>query len=149
MKYSEAGIGRVFTLRLEQGESVHKVIESFAREKSLSRGVVWAIGGADCKSELVTGPEDGADIKPGMALFSYILDGVHESAGVGTIFPDNSGDPILHLHLSCGRGDRSVTGCARNGVLVWLYMEVVIMELTGLTSIRSVDSATGFKFLIP
>ena len=128
MRYSEAGMGRVFVLRLEQGEVVHTVIEEFAREKSVNAAAVISLGGADRGTRLVTGPENGDVLKPGMPLLSNVLDAVHESSGVGTIFPDGAGKPVLHLHISCGR-DRSATlGCARNGVVVWQYMEVIVLE---------------------
>ncbi len=147
MYYMETRIGRTFVLRLEQGEVLHKEIEAFAREKNLLRGVVFALGGAESKSELTTGPGDGAHFSAGMPVNTHFLDGVHESAGVGTLFPDGDGVPVLHLHITCGRKDRAVTGCARNGVVVWLYMEVVIMELEGDRGVRLPDAASGFSLL--
>lgn len=142
-------MGRVFVIRLEQGEVVHTAIETFAREHSVGAGAVISLGGADRGSRLVTGPEEGDVLKPGMPLFSNILNGAHESSGVGTIFPDAAGNPVLHLHITCGR-DRSATmGCARNGVVVWQYMEIIVIEIAGTDARRLLDKTTGFTLLNP
>jgi predicted DNA-binding protein with PD1-like motif len=76
-----------------------------------------------------------------------VLDNVHEFAGVGTIFPDESGRPVLHMHAACGRGDQTRTGCVRAGVDIWHIGEVVIMELTGNEMARKKDPVTGFDLL--
>lgn len=113
MHYVEIRVGRTLVFRLDQGSVLHKEIEAFAREKNLRRGVVFVLGGADSKSELTTGSEKGGSFSAGMAVNTHFLDGVHESAGVGTLFPDGKGVPVLHRHITCGRKDRAITGCAR------------------------------------
>ena len=77
------------------------------------------------------------------------LAGVHEAAGVGTIFPDEQGVPSLHLHAACGRGKETKTGCVRPGVDIWKVGEVVLLELTGTAAQRVRDEATGFTLLVP
>ncbi len=47
MKYSEAKPGRVFILRLEDGEIVHEVIEAFAAKQSIWAASLIILGGAD------------------------------------------------------------------------------------------------------
>ena len=147
MKYMETRTGRTFVLRLDQGEVLHEQIEAFAKEQGVLRGVVFTLGGAESNSELITGPGNGENFAAGKPINTHFLDGVHESAGVGTIFPDEGGEPVLHLHMTCGRKDRAITGCARNGVVVWLYMEVVIIELQGERGTRLPDAASGFSLL--
>jgi predicted DNA-binding protein with PD1-like motif len=68
-------------------------------------------------------------------------------AGVGTLFPDTSGRPTLHLHAAFGRDDRVTAGCIRLGVATWVIGEVVIIELTGSAALRRVDPLTGFELL--
>jgi hypothetical protein len=53
---------------------------------------------------------------------------VHEIAGVGTIFPDESGAPVLHMHAAMGRDGVTRAGCIRPGIEVWQLGEVVILE---------------------
>jgi predicted DNA-binding protein with PD1-like motif len=73
----------------------------------------------------------------------------HEITGTGTIFPDDEGHPILHLHMACGREENTVTGCIRTGVKVWVVMEVILTELLDNKASRQLDPKTGFKLLIP
>ena len=147
MKYSQAKPGRVFVIRLEDGDIVHEAIESFAREHAVRAATLVIVGGADKGSRLVVGPEDGraAPIVP----MDLMLENVYEVAGVGTLFPDDEGNPILHLHMACGRNDETITGCVRTGVKVWHVMEAVLFELENSTAVRRPDKATGFKLLEP
>lgn len=147
MKYSEAQLGRIFVIRLEDGDIVHEAIESFAREKSIEAATLVILGGADTGSRLVVGPQEGRATP--IVPLSFLLDNVHEVAGVGTLFPDDEGNPVLHLHMACGRKGETVTGCARTGVKVWQVMEAVLFELSRSTSVRRPDGVTGFKLLQP
>ena len=116
MKYSEAKHGRIFVIRLEDGDIVHDEIERFAREKSIGAAGLIIVGGADQESKFVVGPEEGRATP--VVPMEHVLDEVHEIAGVGTLFPDDAGNPVLHMHMACGRGDRAVVGCVRAGVRV-------------------------------
>ena len=145
MQYSEVKQGRVFLIRLEDGETVHEEIERFAREQSITAAAMIIIGGADEGSKLVVGPERGR-AKP-INPMEHILDNVHEIAGTGTLFPDEEGNPIIHMHIACGRNAKTVTGCIRNGVKVWQVMEVVLFELIDTTGKRVFDPNLGFKLL--
>ena len=147
MKYSEAKPGRVFVIRLEDGDILHEEIERFAHEKKIKAAYLTALGGADAGSVLVVGPEDGR--AETIVPMTHTLGNVHEVVGTGTLFPNESGQMILHMHLSCGRNDAAVTGCIRQGVKVWQVMEVIIHELTDSTGIRRPDGVTGFELLIP
>ena len=148
MKSSSAQPGRVFVLRLEDGEIVHECLERFAAENGIARAVLTLHGGADGGSVLVTGPREDR-CPPPIAPQTTTLDHVHEVVGSGTIFPDQNGAPSLHVHLACGRGKNTVTGCIRTGVKVWHVLEVVMTELVGSTARRLPDPATGFELLVP
>ena len=78
-----------------------------------------------------------------------VLDNVHEIVGVGTLFPDANGKPILHMHIAGGRKGKTVTGCVRLGVKVWHVVEVVIWELAETTGRRLPDPVSGFELLQP
>ena len=147
MKYSEAKHGRVFVIRLEDGDIAHEEIERFAREQSIKAAALVVVGGADQGSRLVVGPEE-ARAEPVVPM-EEILDNVHEVTGTGTLFPDDEGNPVTHMHMACGREDATVTGCIRTGVRVWHVMEVILFELLGSSAIRVLDEETGFKLLKP
>ena len=145
MKYSTATLGRVLVLRLEDGDVVHECIEEAARAEGIVRAAVILLGGAGGGSRVVVGPEDGrADP---VVPMERLLHDVHEMAGAGTIFPDEHGRPILHLHAAFGRDDQVTTGCIRRGVVTWMVGEAVVIELAGCDARRRRDEATGFQLL--
>jgi predicted DNA-binding protein with PD1-like motif len=148
MKYSEAKQGRVFVIRLEDGDVVHEEIERFAREQSVKAAAMIIIGGADQGSKLVVGPERPRGQSPVLSV-DHVLDNAYEIAGTGTIFPDENGQPILHMHMACGRNTETVTGCVRNGVRVWHVAEVVLFELVETSASRVPDPQLGLKLLNP
>jgi predicted DNA-binding protein with PD1-like motif len=147
MRYSEAKQGRIFVIRLEDGETVHEEIERFAREQSVTAAAMIILGGADEGSTLVVGPERrrARPINP----MVHILDNVHEVAGTGTMFPDEKGNPMIHLHMACGRNAETVTGCIRRGVKVWQVMEVILFALIDTTGKRVLEPDSGFELLHP
>jgi predicted DNA-binding protein with PD1-like motif len=147
MKYSEAKPGRIFVIRLEDGDIVPEAIEFFAKEHAIKAATLVILGGADKDSRLVVGPEDGRATP--IIPMSLTLKNVHEVAGVGTLFPDDEGNPVLHMHMACGRDNDTVTGCVRTGVKVWHVMEAVLFELVDSTGVRRLDKITGFKLLQP
>ena len=147
MQYSQASQGRVFVIRLEDGDILHESIEKFAREKSINAAMVTAVGGIDKGSKLIVGPENGRANK--IIPMEYVLDDVYEVTGCGTVFADEDGNPVLHMHLACGRREHTITGCVRAGVKVWHVLEIIITELTGCSARRRLDSATGFRLLWP
>ena len=147
MKYSEARQGRIFVIRLEDGDIVHEEIEKLAKDQSVKAASLIIVGGADNGSRLIIGPEHGRS-KP-VTPMSIVLDNVHEITGTGTIFPDEDGNPVLHMHLACGRNRDSITGCIREGVKVWNVMEAILFEIIDTTGVRVLDQETGFKLLNP
>ena len=147
MKYSLAQQGRIFVIRLEDGDIVHEEIEKLAREQSIKAAALIIIGGAAENSTLIVGPDQG--IETPINPMEHILDNVHEIAGTGTLFPDDEGNPSLHMHIACGRNASTVTGCIRKGVKVWHIMEAILFELIDTTGVRILDSQLGFKLLAP
>ena len=147
MKYSQAKQGRIFIVRLEDGDCLHEEIENLAINESICAAALIVVGGADKDSKLVVGPENGRSSP--VVPMETILNNVHEISGTGTLFPDEKGNPVLHMHIACGRNTDSVTGCVRRGVKVWHVMEVILIELTETSAVRALDQTTGFELLQP
>ncbi|MEA2013314.1 MAG: PPC domain-containing DNA-binding protein [Verrucomicrobiota bacterium] len=145
MQYSEGTIGRVFILRLEDGDPMPSTVEDFAKEKNIMGGMAIFIGGVDDGGKIVVGPVDGKaeKIKPVIKE----LKGAHEVSGTGTLFPDADGNPILHMHAGMGRGDNPKIGCIRPGVKTWLVGEVILFEINGTGGKRLLDPSVGFALL--
>lgn len=145
MQFTEAKLGRIFILRLHDGECLHEVLEQFAAQHGISTALCFFIGGAKETSRIVVGPKECNKLPPEPMI--TLLNGVHEACGLGTIFADEEGKPKLHMHASFGRKTRAVTGCVRMGVDVWHIGEVVMLELTGAKARRAKNKETGFDFL--
>ena len=145
MKFSECKPGRIFVLCLENGDIVHQEIEQFAKIQSIEAASLIILGGAAKGSKLITGPKQENEMP--VSTLEVVLDDVHEIAGAGTLFPDQQGNPVLHLHMACGRQSSTKTGCIRRGVRVWHIMEVILFELLESKGKRVFDPDTGFTIL--
>ena len=142
MQVSEATIGRIFTIRLEDGEVLPRVLEDFAESRNVSRAFCLFVGGIGSGGRLVVGPEKEGDMPP--VPMVHVLEGVHEILAAGTLFPDEDGRPRLHAHAALGRKEHALTGCIRMGVSVWKTVEIVLLELKGGTGKRVFDPESGF-----
>jgi predicted DNA-binding protein with PD1-like motif len=144
MKVSEGKPGRVFILRLEDGDILPDSIERFAAEKGVSAGYVVVVGGVG-EGEVVVGPRNSSQMPPEPILLP--IDGAHELAGVGIIAPDKDGRPVLHIHAALGRAGKTTAGCLRPGVKTWLVGEAVLYEVLDADVVRKKDTRSGFDLL--
>jgi len=144
MKASEGRVGRVFVIRLDDGDVVPGCIERFAEEKGISAGHVILVGGIG-EGEIVVGPRCSEERPPQPMLLP--VDGAHEVLGVGVIAPGEDGKPILHIHAALGRSGQTMSGCLRPGVTTWLVGEVILYEITGAGVARIRDEESGFALL--
>lgn len=141
---SEANLGRIFVLRLEDGDCLPASLERFAVEHEVKSAFCVLLGGAG-GGRLVVGPEDGAAAK--IVPMLQAVAGAHEIAAIGTLFPDTAGIPKLHMHAALGRGEEARIGCVRQGVDIWKIAECVLIEITDCSMVRRVDPAFGFEVL--
>jgi len=146
LRFSEARPGRVLVVRLEQGEDVRSSLETLAQQQGVRAASVILLGAVDEGSRLVVGPEDGHAER--IVPMRHVLEAPHEVAGVGTIFPDESGRPVLHMHAAAGRGGGASAGCLREGVKVWLVAEAIVTELLDCTARRAMEPS-GLQLMQP
>lgn len=144
MQVTEGSIGRVFILRLEDGEELKPSLERFAAEHGIQVGYVSFIGGV-CSGTIVTGPqaEQARPIQPQRRE----IGNMHEAAAIGLLAPGEDGNPTLHLHGALGRDSDIVNGCLREGVRTWVTGEVVLYEVLGAECQRVLDKDTGLTLL--
>lgn len=146
MRAREGRVGRVFVIRLEDGDVVPECIERFAEEKGVKVGHVILIGGLG-GGQVVVGPRRSDTMPPDPMLLP--VDGAHEVAAVGVLAPNEAGKPVLHIHGALGRSGATLTGCLRPGVTTWLVGEAVLYEILGAAATRVKDAQTGFSLLQP
>ncbi len=146
MKATEGKIGRIFVIRLEDGDVVPSCLEEFAQKKDIKVGFVTIIGAVG-SGNVVVGPRRSDEIPPDPILLP--VDGAHEVVGTGIIAPDEEGRSKLHLHAALGRSGQTTAGCLRPGVKTWLVGEVIMCEILGVDSKRVLDEKSGFALLEP
>ena len=144
MKASQGRIGRVFVIRLEDGDVVPECIERFAAEQGVAVAHVIMVGGIG-SGQVVVGPRDSAAPSPEPMLLP--IDGAHEVVGVGVLAPTEDGRPVLHIHAALGRSGGTLTGCLRHGVKTWTVGEVILYEILDTDANRRPDATTGFVLL--
>lgn len=147
MKVSEGKTGRIFIIRLEDGDKMPEAIEQFAIKNNVSHGMCILVGGIKSDGKIIIGPEED-DALPVVPML-HQLSGVHEVAGVGTLAPDEQGKPTLHMHAALGREGETRTGCIRPGIEVWKLGEVILLEITDNSAKRVADPKTEINLLEP
>ncbi len=146
MKACEGQIGRVFVIRLEDGDVVPGCIERFAEDNGVLVGHAILVGGIGA-GDVVVGPRRSEEKPPAPMLLP--IDGAHEVLGVGVLAPGEDGKPALHIHAALGRAGQTMTGCLRHGVTTWLVGEVILYEILGADVARIKDEQSGFELLEP
>ena len=144
MQVSEGKIGRVFIIRLEDGDALPGCIERFAEEKNINNGFVLLVGGIG-GGQVVVGPRESDKMPPEPML--HPVEGAHEIVGVGVLAPGEDGKAVMHMHASLGRSGNTITGCIRPGVNTWLVGEAILYEITGTDAKRLMDKKSGFALL--
>jgi hypothetical protein len=137
MQYSEGQVGRVFVVRIDDGEDFLVSMRKFIADKGIQSGSVLFLG-ALMNGRMVTGPEE--PVIPPTPHF-VMFEGGWEVFGVGTIYPGEGG-PHIHYHASVGRAGHALTGCLREKATTYLIIEAVIIEFTGLFGRREFDERT-------
>jgi uncharacterized protein len=147
VKYSEGNIGRIFVIRLEDEDWLPQSLENLAKDKEIKRGVCLLVGGVKGGGTIVAGPRQEETIP--VETINKILNGIHEIAAIGTIFPDEHGTPKLHMHAALGRDQETITGCVRLGIETWKVGEVILLEIINNNAQRKKEATTGFELLEP
>jgi predicted DNA-binding protein with PD1-like motif len=146
MKACEGRLGRVFVIRLDDGDVVPDSIELFAEENGVSIAHVILVGGIR-DGEVVVGPRRSDERPPQPMLLP--IDGAHEVVGVGVLAPGEGGRPVLHIHAALGRSGKTTSGCLRPGVTIWIVGEVILYEILDAKVARVRDEESGFALLEP
>ena len=146
MKACEGRLGRVFVIRLDDGDVVPDSIELFAEENGVSIAHVILVGGIR-DGEVVVGPRRSEERPPQPILLP--IDGAHEVVGVGVLAPGEGGRPVLHIHAALGRSGKTTSGCLRPGVTIWIVGEVILYEILDAKVARVRDEESGFALLEP
>jgi uncharacterized protein len=137
MQYSEGNLGRAFVLRMDDGEDLIESLKKFVKAKGVESCMALFIGALK-EGRAVTGPQQPTI--PPVPHWEEYQDG-WEVFGMATIYPSAEG-PRLHIHASMGKGREALLGCVRDSARVYLVVEVVLLEFSGLNIRREWDEKT-------
>lgn len=142
MNYKAGAIGKVLLARFDHGEDIIPTLAGICRKEGILSG--WfLLFGAMAKGSMVTGPSE-ASLPPVPIWVNFTHP--HEIVGMGSVAEKN-GEPSIHLHASLGRGKEVLTGCIRKDEEVFLVVEALILQVTGLSASRKPDARSGLELL--
>jgi predicted DNA-binding protein with PD1-like motif len=142
MRYTQGKLGRVFVMRMDDGEDILEAVRTLLIKEQVGSALIQVLG-ALRSARMVTGPQK--PVLPPTPQFQEI-EGAWEVLALGTAYPSEDG-PKIHLHGSLGWGSDVMTGCLRERASTYLIVEAVVIEILGLKARREMDSASGMFLL--
>lgn len=142
MQYAQGTIGRVFLLKFEDKDDLLGEMKKLAVVEHIRAATIMLLGGMR-SAGIVSGPRE--PVIPPDPLWVNFNDG-REIVGFGTLFRHGE-EPVIHLHGAIGRGDETFVGCVRKDSTVFLVVEAMITEITGIDAKKEPDSASGLVML--
>jgi hypothetical protein len=142
MQYAKTGLKKIFLLKFSDGDILLEELEKFCRKEGIKTAVMVFLG-ALRSGKLVTGPKK--PVIPPSPNWKKFKDG-WEAMGIGTIFSNKSG-PQIHIHTAMGKKDKTLTGCVRMDSKVFLVIEAIVFELSGVKAGKEIDPRTGLNLL--
>jgi predicted DNA-binding protein with PD1-like motif len=142
MDYRVGSIGRVVVAKFSDSEDLLKGIKDICIKENIRGAVFFLIGGLK-KGEFVVGPE--TEQMPPKPIWRELRES-HEVLGIGTVFWE-ADEPKIHLHSAYGKRDSVKVGCLRKYSEVFLIIEAIILEVTGISAERIMDPKSGLSLL--
>ncbi|MFP7755479.1 PPC domain-containing DNA-binding protein [Thermodesulfobacteriota bacterium B35] len=139
MEYQCATVGRVVYVRFDHGDDLMAELVRLARQEKIRCAWFHLFGGL-AGAGVVTGPREPT--VPPEPVWEQVED-TREVLGTGSIFLDGE-EPKIHLHAAMGHHGKTLTGCVRRDTEVYLVMEAVLFEITGLDVSRPWFAEGGF-----
>ncbi len=142
MRYKAGTVGRVVLARFDHGEPVVPALTALCEKEGISSGWFFLFG-AIRNGRLVAGPREASF--PPDPVWEEFAD-PFEIVGMGSIAV-RGGSPSIHLHSSLGRGREVLTGCIRKEGEVFIVIEAMVLEVSGVNAARSPDERSGLELL--
>lgn len=142
MDYRCGAIAKVLTIRFDHGDDFLEGLKEIVVKEKIRSG--WfQILGAIRHADVVIGPEK--PVMPPIPIWKSV-DGAREAVGTGSVYMDGE-VPIVHLHAALGDHGETLTACIRKNTEVYLILEVLLFEITGIDASRPWWEEGGFNRL--
>lgn len=140
MEYQSGKSGRVFYGRLDDGEDLHDGIRELVTRENVRCAWFQLFGGLR-SAGVVIGPKE--PVMPPDPVWEEVND-TREVLGTGSVFWDKE-KPLIHLHAAMGHHGKTLTGCVRKDSRVYLVIEMMLVEITGIEVSRPWFEKGGFN----
>lgn len=140
MQYQAGEAGRVFYVRLDDGDDLHEGIKELVSRENVRCAWFHIFGGLR-RAGVVIGPKE--PVMPPEPVWKDI-DDAREVIGTGSVFWAE-GEPLIHLHAAMGHHGDTLTGCVRKDSKVYLIIELMLVEVTGIDVSRPWFEKGGFN----
>jgi predicted DNA-binding protein with PD1-like motif len=140
MDYQAGTTGRVFYARFDDGEDLHEGIRELVSKENV-RCAWFQIFGGLRRAGVVIGPRE--PVMPPDPVWQDVED-TREIIGTGSVFWDDD-QPLIHLHAAMGHHGDTLTGCVRKDTKVYLVVEMMLVEVTGVDVTRPWFEQGGFN----
>ena len=142
MDYRIGSIGRVLMIRLDQGDDLLENLKEIVLKETIKSAWFQILGGVR-QAGVVTGPKQ--PVMPPEPVWRDV-DEPREVVGSGSIFMDGE-EPRIHLHAAMGHHGDTLTACIRKHSKVYLILEILLFELSGIDAGRPWYDEGGFNRL--
>ncbi len=142
MEYRTGSIGRVLTIRFDDGDDFLEGLKEIVLKEKIESSWFQILGGVR-HAGVVTGPK--SPVMPPDPVWCEV-DGAREVVGTGSVYMDGD-EPRIHLHAAMGHHGETLTACVRKESRVYLILEVLLFELQGIDATRPWFDKGGFNQL--
>lgn len=142
MEYRSGAVGRTFVVRFDEGDDFLSGLKDMVVKENIRNGWFHMLGGMR-QAGVVTGPRQ--PVMPPEPVWQEV-EGAREVLGTGSIFWEDD-EPRIHIHAALGHHGETLIGCVRRGTMVYLVLEVYILEVVGIDASRPWYPAGGFNRL--
>jgi len=142
MDYRTGSIGRVVMIRFDHEDDLLEGLQDIVRKEQIKNGWFQILGGLR-RAGVVTGPEK--PVMPPTPVWREV-DEAREVVGCGSVYMDGA-EPKIHLHAAMGHHGETLTACIRKNTRIYLILEVILFELSGIEAGRPWFEEGGFNRL--
>jgi len=140
MQYQAGEAGRVFYARLDHGDDLHEGIKELVTQENIRCAWFHIFGGLR-KAGVVIGPRE--PVMPPEPVWKDVED-AREVIGTGSVFWADD-EPLIHLHAAMGHHGDTLTACVRKDSQIYLIIELLLVEVTGIDVTRPWFEKGGFN----
>ncbi|MEW6593692.1 MAG: PPC domain-containing DNA-binding protein [Thermodesulfobacteriota bacterium] len=142
MDYRTGTINRVVTIRFDEGDDFLGGLREVVIKEQIRCGWFFVLGGLR-EAGVVTGPKE--PVMPPDPVWREVS-GARETLGAGSVYWEGE-EPRIHLHAALGHHGETITACVRKGTMVYLVLEVCLIEISGIDATRPWYPEGGFNRL--